>query len=306
MPFSFVCPHCHLKSLVEDRYAGQTGPCAGCGKQITLPARKGAIADPAPPQAQGARPGLLPSQALVIRLLVSVVLLVLVGGGVAFFSMPVIKRAAAFRNRNACLHNMQQIVTALNSYAVKYGSYPPPVVVDSTGAPLYSWRVLILPELGYQSVYDAIDKSQPWNSITNNQVIQLMPEVFASPGSPDAFALKESNYVLLTGPGTLFPKSGPIPKTSIGDSLDQTILLTETTNSMCWTQPGDSIDISNGVQLGVRASTDLGGNHEGYANVVTVSGVAMSLPSTISPALLDALISANGREEVDTSSLASP
>ncbi|MFO0942224.1 MAG: DUF1559 domain-containing protein [Pirellulales bacterium] len=37
MPFQFTCPHCFTKTLVEDKYAGQTGACACCGKIVTLP-----------------------------------------------------------------------------------------------------------------------------------------------------------------------------------------------------------------------------------------------------------------------------
>lgn len=37
MPFQFTCPHCFKKTIVEDKYAGQTGPCACCGKIVTLP-----------------------------------------------------------------------------------------------------------------------------------------------------------------------------------------------------------------------------------------------------------------------------
>lgn len=37
MPFQFTCPYCYKKTLVDDKYAGQSGYCAACGKSITLP-----------------------------------------------------------------------------------------------------------------------------------------------------------------------------------------------------------------------------------------------------------------------------
>jgi Protein of unknown function (DUF1559) len=37
MAFQFTCPYCFKKTLVEDKYEGQTGPCACCGKAVTLP-----------------------------------------------------------------------------------------------------------------------------------------------------------------------------------------------------------------------------------------------------------------------------
>ena len=37
MPIPFICPHCQHETLVEDKYAGQTGSCIECGKPITVP-----------------------------------------------------------------------------------------------------------------------------------------------------------------------------------------------------------------------------------------------------------------------------
>ena len=48
----------------------------------------------------------------------------------------------------AVRNNLKQIGLALLEYHQKYGSFPPAFVADANGKPLYSWRVLILPELG--------------------------------------------------------------------------------------------------------------------------------------------------------------
>ena len=37
MPIPFACPYCQEQTLVEDEFAGQSGPCAKCGKSITVP-----------------------------------------------------------------------------------------------------------------------------------------------------------------------------------------------------------------------------------------------------------------------------
>jgi hypothetical protein len=37
MPIPFTCPHCGRQTNVPDEYAGQSGPCAGCGQTITVP-----------------------------------------------------------------------------------------------------------------------------------------------------------------------------------------------------------------------------------------------------------------------------
>src|SRR3954471_13684776 len=37
MPIQFSCPYCGKQTTVADQYAGQTGPCAACGKPVTIP-----------------------------------------------------------------------------------------------------------------------------------------------------------------------------------------------------------------------------------------------------------------------------
>jgi hypothetical protein len=37
MPIPFTCPHCGRQTNVPDEYAGQSGPCAGCGQTISVP-----------------------------------------------------------------------------------------------------------------------------------------------------------------------------------------------------------------------------------------------------------------------------
>jgi len=41
MPIPFVCPHCGRHTNVPDEYAGRTGPCAECDRQVTIPAAEG-------------------------------------------------------------------------------------------------------------------------------------------------------------------------------------------------------------------------------------------------------------------------
>ncbi len=47
MPIVFTCPHCGLQTNGPDEYGGKSGPCAECGRQITIPPL-GPPAGPAP------------------------------------------------------------------------------------------------------------------------------------------------------------------------------------------------------------------------------------------------------------------
>jgi hypothetical protein len=36
VPIQFTCPYCGQQTLVQDQYIGQSGPCAGCGRTVTV------------------------------------------------------------------------------------------------------------------------------------------------------------------------------------------------------------------------------------------------------------------------------
>ncbi len=320
MPFSFTCPYCHLKTYVDDSYLGSSGPCAGCGKTVTIPGghkKSNRYGLPGIESQEGDQDGentlesiAIPKQPAkppfglyLIRWLAALSILAGILTVVLFAMLPAIERAMDARKGMMCRANLQQIANALNDYADRHGTYPPPVVFDAAGKPLYSWRVLILPQLGYQDLYDGFYKDQVWDSPSNLNLVRSMPEVFASPGSPDASSLGETTYVLLTGKGTIFPSTGPMARSAIQDNPGQTILVVETVNNgTSWTAPGD-IDVSRGVTMGNRPFRDIGGNHRRGANVVAVDGTPLFLPPDISPTMLDALVTPNGGERLDTSTL---
>lgn len=300
MPFPFTCPHCHAKTWVDDRYAGKSGPCAQCGQLVVIPLRGRADSGGEPSPALSVA---MERRQKWVRLGMFALSGIVLGGllltAVVLVATPAVMQANALRKRSLSLTNLRQIAAALNSYAALHGTYPPPVVVDGAGLPLYSWRVLILPQLGHQELYEQFNKEEAWNGPTNILLQSRMPEEYASPGSPDAGGLFQSNYVLLVGNGTLFPSSGPLSPTMVRDSLDETILVTETGNAgKIWSQPYD-IDVSRRAKLGTTPYVEIGGNHDGYAVAVTVSQQPLILSESTSPIVLDALITPNGGELID-------
>src|SRR5262249_34964754 len=54
-------------------------------------------------------------------------------------------------------NNIKQIGLALHNYHDVYGTFPPAVVRDADGNPLYSGRVLLLPFLGQANLYNSFD-----------------------------------------------------------------------------------------------------------------------------------------------------
>ncbi|MCA9129598.1 MAG: DUF1559 domain-containing protein, partial [Planctomycetales bacterium] len=218
MPFYFTCPYCFKKTLVDDSLAGQQGACANCAKQITIPE------PPAKPQA-GTKPvggKYLSSQPRspmfaiwAVKLVGLVLCLGLVVSVAVFMLKPIYVVMKQRRDRTACMNNLQRIAMALNSYADRYGSYPPPVVYDSAGKPMHSWRVLILPELDEESLYSQYNFDEPWDSVNNARLFASCPKVYTSPGAGSGTIFQHSSYVLVTGDKTIFPKAGPLARGDI-------------------------------------------------------------------------------------------
>ena len=81
--------------------------------------------------------------------------------------LPANRRSPEAARRSQCKNNLKQIVVALQNYEAEWGVLPPASTADATGARLHSWRTLILPYLGEQALYRAIDLTKPWDHEVN-------------------------------------------------------------------------------------------------------------------------------------------
>jgi Protein of unknown function (DUF1559) len=324
MPILFVCPFCHARSQIDPKFAGATGPCAECGKTVTIPGKPASIKkmpnsdvavglptekdrpllpSPAPSRVET----LVPRRGSWVSRLLGAAVTVGVLGTLAvlatMFVIPVAKKGFLVRQRTLGMGNIQQIAQALNNYRRSHGSYPTPTVVDSKGAPLYSWRVLILPELGFQSLYNQFQLDQTWDSPTNLHLLRQMPAVYVCPNNSSALANQETNFALITGVGTLFPTTGPIDPERMRDRQSETLLVVETSDGTTkWTQPGD-INIQSGVKFGKRPMIDIGGSYVDCVIAATVDGKAIALDLTTTNSTLNGMVTPNGGEPIDTSSI---
>jgi hypothetical protein len=102
---------------------------------------------------------------------------------------------------------------------------------------MHSWRVLILPHLGYQELYDQYDFSQPWNSEENLKMATQMPEVFAFHGEYER-GVTTTNYLAVIGPNTLWPGTSNRMNDEVTDSHSSTIMLVENDGEdVHWMEP---------------------------------------------------------------------
>ena len=194
MPIRFHCPYCGWTTDVADRYVGQSGECVACGKSIVVPSASGAEQ---PERTSRGAPALL-AGLLALVLLVGVLLF----GVMAYVALkpsgiPLLNRNADATN---CAANLNKIGAAIIAFAADQGHFPPAYTTDERGAPLHSWRVLILPYMGYGALHEQLKLDEPWNSEHNARFANQMPQEYHCPADTQATD-GETNYFVVQGPG---------------------------------------------------------------------------------------------------------
>ncbi|MCI0705109.1 MAG: protein kinase [Planctomycetia bacterium] len=184
--------------------------------------------------------------------------------------------------------NMRRIASAMQQYHNKYGRFPPAVVTDADGKPLYSWRVLILPYLGGDAanVYRRFHLNRAWDHPSNRPLLDQMPAVFASPGvKPGGNA---TLYQVLTGEGGLFDSPEGRRLEEITDGTVGTILFIEAADAVPWTKPVD-------LPFELGRVPKLGGSSWSY--VAMAEGTVHFIPhQSLTPARLRGLFTRAGGE----------
>ncbi len=302
MPFQFTCPYCFKKTLVDESLVGQKGPCVSCGKVVTVPEPPRKAPESAMPigstyVATSGRKKSSELPKLLLRAAGLAVSIVLITAVIFYGLWPTIKTLKSRRDAIACMSNLKRIALALNAYAKDHGTYPTPVVTDSAGKPLYSWRVLLLPYLNETSVYASFNLKEAWDSPNNALLIPQCPSVYISPGSPANAS--QSSYVLLTGQGTIFPPTGPLKPSQVTDGAGKTLLVVETNNTLSeWTKPFDLDATTLSGRIGGTGTNKIGGTHFEGATGVFADGQPAWLPADLPSVILNSIISPNGNEAI--------
>jgi prepilin-type processing-associated H-X9-DG protein len=279
MPIPFTCPHCGKSSTVDDRFAGQSGPCGACGKPITVPFPAGAYGPPTKSNGGGGGMGLI----------IGILAAVLVGGGcviaiLAALLLPAVGAARTAARRSQSSNNLRQIGLALHNYHDTYKQLPPPYVADKDGKPLYSWRVLILPFMEQGRIYEQWDKDKAWDSPENMALSNAIISTYRSPA--DEGPSTGANYFVVVGPDTMFPQDQAIDFSQVIDGTSNTIAVFETKGIPgSWAAPIDPKLDELSLQFG-NAPGQFQTVYPGGTNILMGDGSVRFISQSINPETL--------------------
>ncbi len=200
---------------------------------------------------------------MIIVLIVMIVLAIL---------LPPVEAPRSSARREQCGLNIKQIMLALHEYHDVYGAFPPAYLADAEGRPMHSWRVLILPFLGRQDLYELYDFSQPWNSPANRSLMAQAPLDFMCP-SDTARAPGDASYFLVAGDGTPWA-SGHAPSIEefTGRPAERIVLVEVANSGIPWTEPRD-ISLNEALLgVGTGGAPRISSPHPGGAQTGRLDG----------------------------------
>ena len=119
-----------------------------------------------------------------------------------------VKEAREAARHSQCRSNFSQLMMGLINYHETYKCLPPAYIADEDGKPMHSWRVLILPFIDGQDVYDLYDFSEPWDGPNNRRLANKGHlNLLQCPSGSNLEATLMTDYVVVVGPETAFPGS---------------------------------------------------------------------------------------------------
>jgi len=208
-----------------------------------------------------------------------------------------------------CMNSLKQLEFALYNYHDEHGHFPPAYIADSNGKPMHSWRVLILPYLEYQPLYELYDFDEPWDGPNNSKLAAQRPELFACPADASTDGTTTTSYVAVVGPKTMWPGTSTVDVEAIPDGAGNTIHLVEVADSgIEWMEPRDlsfeeavaGINPSSGSGISSRHKFEIAKFiSKPGANVSFADGRAGSFANDVPADVLKALLTRDGNEKVD-------
>jgi hypothetical protein len=201
-----------------------------------------------------------------------------------------ISRTEQAGRRTVSINHLKQIGLAMHNYHDVNKSFPPAAKCKD-GKQLLSWRVLILPFLEQQKLYEQFHLDEPWDSEHNRKLIPRMPDTYRSSLMLPA---GKTTFLGIAGESGMFPGCQGVSIREVTDGTSNTIWVVDAddAHAVDWTKPEDLTPDLNRPLDGL-----VGHFAEGFVALVVDASVRF-IPKTMSAKTLKALFTRNGGEVV--------
>ncbi len=201
--------------------------------------------------------------------------------------------------RAYCFRNLKQIGLALHQYHDAYHCFPPPHVADQAGRPLYSWRVLILPFLDRQDLYEQWRLDEPWDSPHNWPLAEQTVKVFQCPAVHHA-AEAFTSYLAVVGPGMAWEQGECLTVRDFPDNVSDTVMVVEIADTdVNWAAALDLEGAAMSPAINDESRPSISSRHPGVANVLFADGSVKVLGTELEAEIVEALLTRDGDEPID-------
>jgi hypothetical protein len=222
----------------------------------------------------------------------------LVSAGAIALLWPSVQNSREAARRSQCINNLRQMALALHNYHSAHNAFPRPALSDDSEKPLLSWRVAILPYLGYQELYNKFELSEPWNSPHNAALLKEMPRVYLCQNRTKVEPFT-TTYRVITGRGALFENDKDFTVAAVTDGTSNTLMVVESAAAVPWTKP-DELTFDPAAPASFCGA---GSPHPGGFNAAFADAAVRFIPNTIDLKTFRHLVTRNAGEVVDLSQL---
>ncbi len=183
---------------------------------------------------------------------------------------------------------------AVANYHDTYKCYPPPFIADADGKPMHSWRILVLPFLERNDLYQQYRFDEPWDGPNNRKLADQMPTQYALHGCEKSGNVT-TNYLRVVGDQTASPPSRPLEQLDIADEWFSPLFIVENIDAgVHWMEPRDlAFDSMN---FTVNAPNGISSWLDPPAGLL-LNGTVQVIPTDTPSDVVRALLTIEGRGE---------
>jgi hypothetical protein len=159
---------------------------------------------------------------------------------------------------------------------------------------MHSWRVLVLPFMEEQTLYQSYNFDQPWNGPDNRKLADKKPSAYGCL-SRRSYDASHTNIVAVTGPGTMFDGSRPRSIESLKpDEAQCTVWCVEATRAnIPWMEPRDLDVTGMSLRINDPKRPSISSLHPAGPTIGMVDGSVWTLRPGTKPAALKSILRIN-------------